>query len=205
MTHIEETLLENLEEKAFETLLGLLHSEKLEKIEFNDGSDSIIEVFLGEPAESDGHVVVSTFGAGGSPTKGFVNFDGKKKPYRSEFFGVAKDMVEAKSLAETLAKLAFIVDKHAEIFTPGVMIGNMGQSPLSGVLISEAPKGTHSGHGAAPILTEDFALFWVAVTPISSDEASLLEDKSLKAEFDKFAQDQGLSFYGVNRERFSNK
>lgn len=209
MTTLEETSLDNIEDKAFETLAGLLHSTHLEKIEFNNSSDNdeddSIDIFVGAPAESDGHIVVSTFGAGSLPTKGNANLDGIEKPYRAEFFSVVKDATEVRSIAERLAKLAFIVNAHQEAFVPGIIIDGLGsEGELTHTLISEQPFGVLHGHGAVPILTSDFAIFWIAVTPISSEEAKLVSsEENGFQKFETFANEQALSFYENARQTYT--
>jgi hypothetical protein len=204
MTTLEETPLENLEEKVFATMVELLHSTQLERIEYNHVSaevEDVVEIYIGEPSEKDGHVLVSTFGAGSLVTKGNASIDGVEKPYRAEFYGVAKDVAGAKLLAERLAKLAFIVSGHEEAFVPGMVVTGLGiEGNLSHTLISENPIGVLNGHGAIPIVTSEFSIFWVAVNPISEEEA--LAFSSTETGLNDFlasASDQGLDFYDDTR------
>lgn len=204
MTTLEETPLENLEEKVFATMVELLHSTKLERIEYNHISaevEDVVEIYIGEPSEKDGHVLVSTFGAGSLTTKGKASIDGVEKPYRAEFYGVAKDVAGAKVLAERLAKLAFIVSSHEEAFVPGMVVTGLGvEGNLTHTLISENPVGILNGHGTVPILTSEFAIFWVSVNPISEEEG--LSFSSTETGFKDFletASEQGLDFYNDNR------
>lgn len=208
MTKIETISLEDLEEKAFKSLLIVLQSENIKKIEFinttNTKVNDMVEVYIGESDKNDGHIVVSTFGAGGSPTETTVDVDNVKKGYRTEFFSIAKNLVEANLLAKRLAKLAFIVDSHKEGFIPGSIVSKLNEDKeLPYTLISDKPIGLFFEHKIEPIFTTQFGLFWVAVTPVTENEANLIATEKGLKEFEVFATKQGTNFYASDRDVFN--
>lgn len=198
---IEKTPLTDLEQAASVATVELLHSEELEKFEFSDG-DSSIDVYIGAPAD-DGHVVVSTFGAGGLPTKGTVNFDGENVPYRAEFFGIANSREEGLKLADKLARIVFTVAATEEAFFPGLIVQGFApaEAELSHVFLATSPVGSNVNHGHEPLLTDEFALFWVAVNSLTEAEAKVvMEGDDGLTKISDLATEQGAKFYYSERK-----
>jgi hypothetical protein len=191
MDTLETTPLGELEQKAMNNVGQLLHSENIEQLSFtNDAENETqeIAIFVGQAADTDGHIVVTTFGSGGSATTGNVKIDDAEDttPYRSEFFAVVSNRTDAYKVAEVLAKLAFIVANKSDALTPGMILGGITNETddLNRVILSETPFGTLGNHGVSPIVTKDFAVFWIAVTLINEKESDLIS--SGKEGYDKF-------------------
>lgn len=209
MSTIEETPLRELEETALERTTQLLHSSEVERMVFtSEGDDPVsIEILIGKAADSDGHILLSTFGLGGSTTTGQVNIDEDGKfEYRTEFFSLASNLTDAYKLAEVLAKLAFIVDNSTDPLLPGMILGGIlpEEDKLNRISLSDAPIGVHAGHRLPPVVTKDFAVFWTAVTLVTDDEAQLVSTgEEGWNEFQEFLTKLDIGAYDLDRKTLS--
>jgi hypothetical protein len=207
MDTIETTPLGELEQKALNNVGQLLHSEDIEQLSFtNDAENETqeIAVFVGQPADTDGHMVVSTFGSGGSATTGNVKIDDAEAttPYRCEFFSVVSNRTDAYKMAEVLAKLSFIVANKGDALTPGMILGGITDEndKLNRVLLGETPLGTLGNHGVSPIITKDFAVFWIAVTLVNETESDLISSgQEGWDKFTKFYNGLDIAAYDLSR------
>lgn len=205
---LEQIPVNELEETALQSALALLHSSEIERMTFtsDDENDPVsIEVLIGKPADTDGHILVSTFGLGGTQTNGRAKIDETEYDYRSEFFALASNLTDAYKLAEVLAQLAFLVDAKKEAFYPGMVITGIlpEEQKLNNILLSANPIGVHENHGIVPIPTKDFAVFWVAISLVSKEEAELINSNEEGWEtFKKFTADLDIKAYDLDRNTY---
>lgn len=192
---------------------SLLHSQTVTSKTFTrstpEGEVELVETLIGEltPEEKYPHVVVSTFGVGGVPTNGSITLTGgeedKTLNYHAEFFMVADSVDTANVFAEELAQIVYLVTDTKQPLIPGTIISRTEDEKTKFYLFSERPGGILGGHMQSPVVSDEFAVCFVAVTPVYPSEFEMLQNGSVNVEeLGNFLSSLGIEAYSLDRPEY---
>jgi len=202
-----------LEEAVVVQVRDLIGSDVLTLTEYviPDGEEDVsIQLFSSGMEEEtvDEPIIISTFGAGAIKTKGEIQIDEKKVPYRAEFYALTETKEESILLGQALSQLAFIVYKNEQMFAPGMIVAGVlpvGLERFTHLYLTPAPLGKHKEIAISPLIAgEEFAIMWVNAFPITEAEAEAINtsDES-NTKFVNFIEGLGNKAYSLEREIFA--
>lgn len=203
-------------QEVFKRVAENLHSNELTSKTFTrplpDGGGELAETVIGKLSTGEHpHVLVSTYGLGGTETKGSitVNIEENKQldlNFHAELFMVANTVTNANKYAEDLAKLAFFVVDTEQPLVPGSIISYGNDEEKATYLFSERSLGTLGDHFVPPVLSTDFAVCFVAVTKLYDTEAEAIKNEELTVDqLNEFLKTLGTDAYTPDRKEYTKE
>lgn len=205
--------LNEIGKKAFEATVKLLKSSQLKSFTttklLDNGEGVLAECVTVETPNEDTLVPLATFGTGGIVTNATVKSsspDSVPLEYHTEFYTIAADEATSKILLEDLFQLAFLVDKTKSGFLPGMMMENVNNDPEYNILFTPQPLGVAETYSHPPLLTEEFGLFFTAVTRLYSKEVELIKENKNEGiqKIHEFLKTLGTDAYLLNRPQYGD-
>lgn len=191
------------------SILTVKDKAEVYKVETQTETEILSTNIYGHKLKDTNLTVLSTFGAGsiklGDVTLRLGETADKNYQLRTEFYTIARDEEDIKKAVNLLAQLVFILDKDKPAFMPGAIVEGLlpKTDKLTHIFFSPTPLGwkEHEFKNlTAPIASEDKAVIWVAVNPISADESIYLRDPNRNTELFKFLKDLRNGAYQFDRK-----